>query len=61
MTDVFLKRQPRITVQQVDDATVLVAVLFQAFPHDDIGLMRVDADVAHLALAIVQKRVQNAM
>ena len=47
--------------EQIDDTAILVAVPFQSFAHNDIGLVRVDADVRDLALAIIQKRIQNAM
>ena len=57
----FLESQTLITIKEIDDATILIAMLFQALAHDDIGLVRVDADVADLAFAIVQDGVQNAM
>ena len=57
----FLESQTLITIKEIDDATILIAVLFQTLAHDDIGLVRVDADVADLAFAIVQDGVQNAM
>ena len=57
----FLERQPLIAVQKINDAAILIAMFFQTFTHDDIGLVRIDTDVIHLALAIVQKRIQNAM
>ena len=57
----FLERQPLIAVQKIYDAAILIAMFFQTFAHDDIGLMRIDTDVIHLALAIVQKRVQDAV
>ena len=57
----FLESQTLITIKEIDDATILIPVLFQALAHDDIGLVRVDADVADLAFAIVQDGVQNAM
>ena len=60
-SDDFLERQAFITIQKINDATVLIAVPFQTLAHDDIGLVCVDADVADLAFAIVQDGVQNAM
>ena len=57
----FLESQTLITIQKINNATVLIAVLFQALAHDDVGLVRIDADVADLAFAIVQDGVQNAM
>ena len=57
----FLERQPFVTVQKINNAAILIAVFFQTFAHDGIGLVRIDTDVIHLALAIVQKRVQNAV
>ena len=57
----FLESQTLITIQKINDATVLIATPFQALAHDDVGLVRVDADVVDLAFAIVQDGVQNAM
>ena len=59
--DDFLEGQAFITIQKINDAAILVAMLLQAFAHDDIGLMRIDANVVDLAFAIVQKRVQDAV
>ena len=59
--EAFLERQPLIAIQQMYDATILITMLFQAFTHDDIGLMRIEADIADLGFAIIQSRVQNAM
>ena len=57
----FLESQTLITIQKINDATVLIATPFQTLAHDDVGFVRVDADVADLALTIVQKRIQDAM
>ena len=57
----FLKSQTLVTIQKMDDAAILIAMLLQALPHDNIGLMCVDADVVDLTLAIVQKCIQNTM
>ena len=59
--DDFLEGQAFITIQKINDATILIAMFFQTFAHDDIGLVRIDANVVDLALAIVQKRVQDAV
>ena len=45
----------------MDDAAVLVTVFLQAFAHDDVGLVRVDADIGRNGLAIVQNGIQNAV
>ena len=60
-SDDFLERQAFITIQKINDATILIAMFFQAFAHDDIGLVRIDANVVDLAFAIVQKRIQDAV
>ena len=53
LIDDFLKRQPLVAIQKINDAAILIVMLFQTFPHDNIGFMRVDADVINLAFAIV--------
>ena len=57
----LVKCQALITIEQQNNTAVLIAVLLQAFPHNDIGLVRVDADVINLAFTIVQKRIQHAV
>ena len=57
----FLERLPFVTVEQVDDATILVAMPLQAFAHDDIGLVCVDADVGDLSLTIIQDGIQDTV
>lgn len=59
--DDFLEGQAFITIQKINDAAILVTMLFQAFAHDDVGLVRIDANVVDLAFAIVQKRIQDAV
>ena len=57
LIDDFLKRQSLVAIQKINDTAILVAVLLQAFAHDDVSFMRVDADVADLTLAIIQKGI----
>ena len=57
----FLEGQTRVAVEQDDNAAIVVAVPFQALAHDDVGLVRIDADACNLAFAIVQNSVQDAV
>jgi hypothetical protein len=50
----FLKRQSFVTVKQMYDAAILVAVTFQTLSHDNISLVGINADISHLILAILQ-------
>ena len=60
-SDDLVKCQTGITIEQKNNTAVLVAMLLQAFPHNDVGLVCVDADVIGFAFTIVQKGIQHAV
>ncbi len=57
----FLKVHPFVAIQKMDNTAILVPVFFKTFPHDDVGFVRVDADVGINTLAVIQHSVEDAV